>query len=88
MPPDRRHRVGSLREWSPSWGLLSRRKNPHPDPIWVLQMFLHIKFHGTALPAGRVLTRQGPRSSSSTAAGWSGAGSPTPAGRGCRTAPS
>lgn len=39
MPPDHRHRVGSLREWSPSWGLLSRRKNPHPDPIWVLQMF-------------------------------------------------
>lgn len=39
-------------------------------------------------PEQAVLTRQGPRSSSSTAAGWCDVESPTPAGQGCRTAPS
>lgn len=56
-------------------------KHPHPDPIFL--------FPTKPILAHRQgLTLRGPRSSSSTAAGWCGVGSPTPAARGCRTAPS
>lgn len=56
-------------------------KHPHPDPISL--------FPTRPLAALRQgLTLRAPRSSSSTAAGWCGVGSPTPAARGCRTAPS
>lgn len=56
-----------------------RIKHPHPDLPFPIKAIV---------PGGQGLTLRAPRSSSSTAAGWCGVGSPTPAARGCRTAPS